>query len=110
MSTSTNTASFENSQLSEKDKKEAIETLNRIKDNPDWIFVVNKLVQSDIDEITVKLLDPNYLWQDTVQEQEAKRTRCFLEEFKKYPEKIIEALKTPDQDDPDLDPYAKNVS
>lgn len=90
-------------------KAEALEHFRALKDNPDWIFLVEKLIQADIEEITEEILDPSKKWEKG-KEREAKRIRAYWIILSQLPEKLIEALT---EDKPDIlfegDPYYKNI-
>jgi hypothetical protein len=90
-------------------KTEAIEHFRALKDNPDWIFLKEKLIQADIDDITAKLLDPKREWRDG-EEKENKRIRAYWLIIKELPEELIVALTENKADIFDnSDPYYQSV-
>ena len=90
-------------------KNEAIEHFKGLMDNPSWIFLVEKLIQADISDLTEKLLDPNHEWKEG-EEREAKRMRAYWIILSQLPEELIKAL-TENQSDifTESDPYFKNM-
>jgi len=90
-------------------KNEAIEHFRSLMDNTDWIFLVEKLIQADISDLTEKLLDPNHEWKEG-EEREAKRMRAYWIILSQLPEELIKAL-TENQSDifTESDPYFKNM-
>jgi len=90
-------------------RNEAIEHFRSLKDNPDWIFLVEKLIKQDIEEISEEILDSAKEWKEG-EEREKKRIRVYWIILSQLPEKLIEALSTK-QDDVfiDSDPYFKNM-
>lgn len=90
-------------------KNEALEHFKSLKDDPDWLFLVEKLIKTDIEEITNEILDPNKTWKEG-EEKEQKRIRAYWIILSQLPEKLIEALTT---NQPDVfieaDPYYKNT-
>lgn len=90
-------------------KNEALEHFRSLKDDPDWVFLVEKLIKTDIEEISNEILDPTKVWKDG-EEREQKRIRAYWIILSQLPEKLIEALTT---NQPDIliesDPYYKNV-
>ena len=93
----------------EKAKNEAIEHFKGLMDNPDWIFLVEKLIQADISDLTEKLLDPAYEWKEG-EEREAKRMRAYWIILSQLPEELIRAL-TENQSDifTTYDPYYSSI-
>ena len=92
----------------EESKNEAIEHFRGLKDDPDWIFLVEKLIKADIEEITDEILDPVKEWKPG-EEREKKRTRAYWIILSQLPEKLIEALS---EDEPDIfmpDPYFTSI-
>ena len=90
-------------------RNEAIEHFRGLKDNSDWLFLVEKLIKVDIEEISEEILDPNREWKDG-EEREKKKIRAYWIILSQLPEKLIEALSLK-QDDifVDVDPYFKNI-
>lgn len=90
-------------------KNEALEHFRALKDDPDWLFLVEKLIKTDIEEITNEILDPTKEWKEG-EEREQKRIRAYWIILSQLPEKLIEALTT---NQPDIfiemDPYFKNI-
>ena len=89
----------------EERRNEAMEHFRGLKDNPDWLFLVEKLIKADIEEITNEILDPDKVWKDG-EEKEQKRMRAYWIILSQLPEKLIEALS---ENQPDIffevDPY-----
>ena len=93
----------------EDEKNEAIEHFKALKDNPDWIFLREKLIHSDIEEITNKILDPETEWKEG-EEKEQKRIRAYWIILSQLPEKLIESLLSSEDDIfADPDPYFKTT-
>ena len=93
----------------EASRNEAVEHFQSLRDNPDWIFLVEKLIQADITEITEKLLDPTIEWKDN-EEKESKRIRAYWIILSQLPEELISALRENKEDIfEDSDPYYKSV-
>lgn len=93
----------------ESQKNEAIEHFQALKSNPDWLFLVEKLIKSDIAKITEEILDPKKEWKEG-EEKDQKRIRAYWIILSELPEKLIEALKTGQSDVfMDQDPYFKDT-
>jgi len=90
-------------------RNEAIEHFRGLKDDPDWIFLVEKLIKADIEDITEEILDPTKEWKEG-EEGDAKRQRAYWIILSELPEKIIEAL-SEQRDDIFIenDPYPKTI-
>jgi hypothetical protein len=90
-------------------QNEAIEHFRGLKDNPDWVFLVEKLIKADIEELTAEILDPDKEWSEAEQ-REKKRIRAYWVILSQLPEKLIEAL-SEQRDDImfDGDPYFKEA-
>jgi len=93
----------------EEAKNEALDHFRSLKDNPDWVFLSEKLIKTDIEEITNEILDPKKEWKEG-EEKEQKRIRAYWIILSQLPDKLIEALTT---NQPDIfidsDPYYKDV-
>ena len=90
-------------------KNEALEHFKSLKDDPDWVFLVEKLIKTDIEEITNEILDPTKEWKEG-EEREQKRIRAYWIILSQLPEKLIEALATNQPDIfIDTDPYYRNM-
>ena len=93
----------------EASKGEAIEHFRALKDNPDWLFLVEKLIKADIEDITEKILDPTKEWKPG-EEGDSKRQRAYWIILSELPDKLIEALVAKKDDIfEDQDPYYKNA-
>jgi len=90
-------------------RNEAIEHFRALKDDPDWLFLVEKLIKPDIEEISEKILDPKTEWKPG-EEGDAKRQRAYWIILSQLPEKLIEAL-SEKQDDifVNADPYFTSI-
>jgi hypothetical protein len=93
----------------EASKNEALEHFKGLKDNPDWLFLVEKLIKADIIDISEKILDPTKEWKPG-EEGDAKRQRAYWIILSELPDKLIQAL-TSKQDDifTEQDPYFKST-
>jgi hypothetical protein len=79
-----------------------------LKENPDWKFLCDKVIQVYIDDITKNILDRDYVWEGT-EEQEAKRIREHWILLKELPVKLLETLAEPKKEEEKSDdPYFKN--
>jgi hypothetical protein len=93
----------------EKERNEAVEHFNNLKSNQDWIFLVEKLIKSDIEDITNEILDPTKEWKPG-EEGDSKRQRAYWIILSELPDKLIQALVTKQEDIfEDQDPYFKNT-
>ena len=93
----------------EKEKNEAIDHFEALKDNRDWIFLRDKLIGADIEEITNEILDPKKEWKEG-EEKEQKRIRAYWIILSQLPEKMIEALETAQPDIfVEADPYYSDI-
>ena len=93
----------------ESDRNEAIERFRSLKDNPDWIFLVEKLIKWDIEDLTQKLLDPKTDWKEG-EEKEMKRIRSYWIILSQLPEELIKALSSNSNDFLiEYDLYFKNI-
>ena len=70
-------------------KNEAIEHFRGLKDDPDWLFLVEKMIKADIEEISEEILDPNKEWK-AGEEREKKKIRAYWIILSQLPEKLIE--------------------
>lgn len=93
----------------EKSRNEAVENFTRLKDNQDWVFLVDKIIKTDIEDLSQRLLDPKENWKPGEQKH-WKRIRAYWIILSQLPEKLVEALK---ENEPDvfleLDPYFRTV-
>ena len=95
---------------SEASKNEALEHFKGLKDNPDWLFLVQKLIKADIEDISEKILDPTKEWK-IGEEGDAKRQRAYWIILSELPDKLIQALVTKQEDIfEDQDPYYKSTA
>jgi hypothetical protein len=92
-----------------KSRNEAIEHFISLKDNPDWIFLREKLINADIEDLSNKIFNPNYEWKEG-EERESKRIRAYWIILSHLPEELIKSLmeKKPDIFE-NYDPYFKNI-
>jgi len=86
------------------ERDEAIGHIERLKDNSDWQFMVEKILMSDIADLTEALVNPNKIWSEK-EEQEAKRNRAYQIYMSKLPEALIEALTESKTEGTNYDPY-----
>ena len=94
---------------SEESRNEALEHFRALKDNEDWVFLSEKLVKADIEEITNEILDPDKVWKEG-EEREQKRIRAYWIILSELPEKLIKALISNEPDIfADPDPYYKDI-
>ena len=94
---------------SDEAKNEAMEHFRVLKDNPDWVFLVEKLIKTDIEDISERILDPKTTWKEG-EEGDAKRQRAYWIILSELPENLINALMTKKEDVfTDNDPYYKNT-
>lgn len=93
----------------DKAKEEAIAHFSSLVNDPDWIFLRDKLIAADVEEITNKILDPNFVWKEG-EEREQKKIRAYWIILSQLPEKLVEALKNDKSDIfVDADPYYSNI-
>ena len=93
-----------------KDKEEAISHFRNLKDNPDWKFLNEKIIQANVTDLTDKLLNPNTKWPiDELEESDAKLARLYWMKFGSLPVDMIETLSEENTGvSKDYDPYPKN--
>jgi len=72
-------------------RAEAIEHFRGLKGDENWLFLVEKLIKADIEEISDEILDPMKEWKPG-EEQDAKRRRAYWIILSQLPEKLIDAL------------------
>jgi len=89
-------------------RAEAMEHFQSLKGNESWLFLVEKLIKTDIEKISEEILDPSKEWKPG-EEQDAKRRRAYWIILSQLPEKLIEAL-SEKRDDilVESDPYYKS--
>jgi len=92
---------------SQKDKNEAIEKLSALKDDPNWQFMRDYIVKSDIDELTETILGTYF--EDLKVERFLKAKRDLMIILSQLPDKIVEALEKGEDAIPDFDPYPKTI-
>lgn len=93
----------------EESKNEAIEHFKSLKDNIDWVFLVEKLIKYDIEDITNDILSPDKEWKEG-EEKEQKRIRAYWIILSELPDELIKALSSNHNDIfQDSDPYYKDV-
>ena len=94
----------------DKEKREAINQLESLAKNPNWIFFSKTIIQNDIDMLSEEILDFRVLDDEgRERENDMKRRRAYMIIMTQLPEKIINALKDNSGDIPEFDPYAKTV-
>ena len=92
----------------DKSKEEAIQHFKSLANNPNWKFLIEKFIKTDIEEITEKILTTKFT--DLATENDLKRRRTYWIILSQLPGKIIEALKTGQEDLISFDPYFSDVS
>jgi hypothetical protein len=89
---------------SDADRINAIAQMRFLQDSEGWRFLVEKILQPDIDEITEEILGPI---EDFAKEKDLKRKRAYWLILSQLPKKIIEALEEGKDDIVQFDPYLK---
>ncbi len=87
----------------DKEKQQAIGSLRLLRNYPNWKFLVEKILQPDIEDLTKKILDPALT--DREKEMDMKRRRFDWIVLSRLPETLIEALQAGESDIISFDPY-----
>jgi len=93
----------------EAERKEARSHFISLKENDDWKFLCDNVIQAYINDITNNILDRDYEWKGT-EENEAKRIREHWILLKKLPEELLKTLIEPkEEEETNEDPYFKKL-
>lgn len=91
----------------EEERNEAINHLTSLSKNPNWKFLVEKIIKPDIENISNEILDT--IFKDLEEEKDLKRKRAYWIILSQLPEKMIEALKENKSEVLQFDPYFKDT-
>lgn len=89
----------------DKERDKAINHLASLSRNPDWNFLVEKIIEPDIKEISEEIL--NTIFENPDDEKDLKRKRAYWIILKRLPEELIMALKENKEEVLEYDPYFK---
>jgi hypothetical protein len=88
----------------EAERKEAQAHFISLKENDDWKFLCEKVIQAYVDDITNNILDRDYEWKGA-EENEAKRIREHWIVLRKLPEELLKTLIELKEEEISDDPY-----
>ena len=91
----------------EKNKNEAIARMRSLKENPNWRFLVERIINPDIEDVSRRILDGDF--KDIEEEKTLRKERAYWIILTKTPEKVIETLKSEKKETENFDPFYKNV-
>lgn len=92
---------------SEKEKNEAVSQLTSLRDNPNWKFLVDVILATDIRDIEKHILGTYF--DNPEEEKDLKKVRNYYIMLSQLPEKLIGALQTGKDTILDFDPYYKKA-
>ena len=92
----------------EKDRKTAMNHLRSLSQNPDWQFMVEKIIKPDIEQLSSEILDT--VFDDLEQEKDLKRKRAYYIILSQLPEELVKALEEGKDEVLQFDPYFQSAN